>query len=79
LGYWQYSLLSRFLSQKKSSLTFDAERTATLVKLLARNKATGKLFIEPHLRIRLGLNAYSKIGIHGCHAVRHDDHLHVQL
>lgn len=79
LGYWQYSLLSRFFSQKKSALTFDADRTAALVKRLARNQATGKLFIEPHLRIRLGLRAYAKIGIHGCHAVRHDDHLHVQL
>lgn len=79
LGYWQYSLLSRFLSQKKSSSAFDAERTAALVKLLARNEATGKLFIEPHLRIRLGLGAYVKIRNHGCQAVRHDDHLHVQL
>ncbi|MFT5619364.1 MAG: hypothetical protein ACI85I_002607, partial [Arenicella sp.] len=41
--------------------------------------AYGKVFIEPHLKTRLGLENYSKIRFHGCQAVRHDDHIHVQL
>jgi len=40
--------------------------------------ATGKIFIEPHLVKRLKL-ASNKIRFQGCRAVRHDDHLHVQL
>lgn len=38
----------------------------------------GKLFLEPHLKQRLGLN-HSKIRFHGCKATRHDDHIHIQL
>ncbi|GGB13796.1 hypothetical protein GCM10011511_41900 [Puia dinghuensis] len=34
--------------------------------------------VPQHLKARLGLN-YDKIRYHGCHAVRHDDHIHVQL
>ena len=44
-----------------------------------QNKAIKKIFIEPHLKTRWGLKNYQKIRYHGCHAVRHDDHIHVQL
>ena len=57
---------------------FDEERTKALVLLFAANQSIGKIFIEPHLKQRLHLTS-NKIRFHGCRAVRHDDHLHVQL
>jgi hypothetical protein len=78
-GYWQYSLLSKILPhQANPAMAFDQDRTKAMVRQFALNQVTGKLFIEPHLKIRLGLN-YPKIRLHGCKAVRHDDHLHLQL
>lgn len=50
-----------------------------LVAAFARRRAIGKLFLEPHLKSRWRLGAYDKIRFHGCKAVRHDDHLHIQL
>ena len=37
-----------------------------------------KVFIEPHLRRRLGVES-SKLRFQGCRAARHDDHIHMQL
>lgn len=79
-GYWQYGLLEKIAPQwSKSSYLFDAERTKFMTKHFATRANIGKIFIEPHLKTRLGLSSYSKIRFHGCAAVRHDDHLHVQL
>lgn len=78
-GYWQYSFLSKLVSQdNKNDFPFDPERTRAMVHLFSNQAAIGKIFIEPHLQTRLHL-ASSKIRFHGCQAVRHDDHLHVQL
>lgn len=77
-GYWQYNLLTDWLPQRKDR-SLDASRTQALIRLLARDPRVGKLFLEPHLKTRLGLAGYAKIRYHGCQAVRHDDHLHVQL
>ncbi len=78
-GYWQYSALKKIVSQKKNGeLLFDAERTRSLVNFFAEQEVIGWMFIEPHLKTRLGLTS-SKVAFHGCQAVRHDDHLHVQL
>ena len=78
-GYWQYSLLTKLVSQhNKMKYRFDEERTKALVLLFAANQSIGKIFIEPHLKQRLHLTS-NKIRFHGCRAVRHDDHLHVQL
>ncbi len=79
-GYWQYGLLNKVISQKhKSEYVFDAGCTAQIVALFAQNEQIGKIFIEPHLKTRLGLSSYTKIRFQGCHSVRHDDHIHVQL
>lgn len=79
-GYWQYSFLEKITPQwKKGEVIIDAQRTKRFLQLLAKNKAVKKIFIEPHLKTRWGLNSYQKIRYHGCHAVRHDDHIHVQL
>ena len=79
-GYWQYSFLEKITPQgKKETIVLDEQRTKRLLQLLAQNKALKKIFIEPHLKTRWGLSRYGKIRYHGCHAVRHDDHIHVQL
>ena len=78
-GNWQYSFLSNVISQdSKQDFAFDNDKTKELVTLFAKQSTIGKIFIEPHLKTRLNL-ASEKIRFHGCHAVRHDDHIHIQL
>jgi hypothetical protein len=78
-GFWQYSFLKVVVPQnKKLHYVFDAARTGDLVRALGGLNAVGKIFIEPHLLERLKLTS-AKIRYHGCQAVRHDDHIHVQL
>lgn len=78
-GYWQYNMLSRITPQgNKTRYAFDTERTRKLLHLLSQHPSCNKLFIEPHLKQRLGLTS-SKIRFQGCRAVRHDDHIHVEL
>lgn len=78
-GYWQYSFLQYLVPQwNNDKMTFDQERTKDLMTLFIQDKSIGKIFIEPHLKSRMQLN-YDKIRFHGCQAVRHDDHIHVQL
>ncbi|MDH5399603.1 MAG: hypothetical protein OEX02_15745 [Cyclobacteriaceae bacterium] len=78
-GYWQYGLMEKAVSQEnKHRFTFHAGRTKVLVQYFIRQDVIGKVFIEPHLKSRLGLSS-NKIRFHGCQAVRHDDHIHVQM
>ncbi|MFN0203852.1 MAG: hypothetical protein ACKVTZ_20185 [Bacteroidia bacterium] len=78
-GYWQYSFLTKVVSQaNKQDFTFDSDKTREVVSLFAAQPSIGKIFIEPHLTTRLHLTS-DKIRFHGCQAVRHDDHIHVQL
>lgn len=78
-GYWEYSLLSKIVSQKnKLNYYLDEEKTKYLVNLFVAKKAIGKIFIEPHLKSRFNLIS-NKVKFHGCNSVRHDDHIHVQL
>lgn len=78
-GYKQYSLLRQLYPQgKKQEYQFDSLRTRSLVTLCTGNPHIHKLFIEPHLKTRLQLRS-DKIRFHGCQAVRHDDHIHIQL
>lgn len=77
-GYWQYSLLS-YLVPQNSKFTFQNTQNRQLLLKLAQHPAIGKIFIEPHLKARLRLEGYKKIRFHGCAAVRHDDHIHLQL
>lgn len=78
-GYWQYSALGWVVpQQRKDRFRLDKEVTRTVVRALARQNDVEKIFIEPHLKERLGLKS-ARIRFHGCHAVRHDDHIHVQI
>lgn len=77
-GNWQYSLLSK-LVRKKKRYEFDQAANQALIQAILQQPKIGKIFIEPHLKKRLGLSQNNKVRFHGCHAVRHDDHIHLQL
>lgn len=78
-GYWQYDYPNYLTFGKRDGLFFDPEGTKKLATVLARHARIEKIFIEPHLKQRLGLHKISKIRFHGCQAVRHDDHIHIQM
>jgi len=78
-GYFQYDYPKYMtLGTINKDLKFSQKGTKTLIDILLKNRDLGKLFIEPHLANRLNLND-SRIRYHGCRAVRHDDHIHIQL
>jgi len=78
-GYWQYDY-PKYLTfgSINDEISFSEIGTKNLINLILRNKNVEKLFLEPHLVKRLNLNN-SKIRFHGCRAVRHDDHIHLQI
>ena len=78
-GYWQYSFLEKIVPQwNKDNMLFDQKRTKSLIQFLLRENSTQKIFIEPHLKGRMRLTN-TKVRFHGCGAVRHDDHIHLQI
>ncbi|UII30341.1 hypothetical protein LVD17_18785 [Fulvivirga ulvae] len=78
-GFWQYSFMEQIVPQwNKDKFILDNRRTKSLTVLLASHNSIEKIFIEPHLKQRLGLSS-PKIRYHGCRAVRHDDHIHIQV
>lgn len=78
-GYWQYDFSKYLTFGRIHDLKLDKEKTSHLIRQLLSISATQKLFIEPHLKQSLGLKSESKIRFHGCQAVRHDDHIHLQI
>ena len=79
-GYEIYGFVSRFAPDpEKRKMVLDERRTTAMIKLMARHAKTGKIFLEPHMKTRLKVSGFGKIRFHGCQAVRHDDHLHIQL
>lgn len=78
-GYWQYDYSKYFtFGTKNNELLFSEEGTKQLIMALLKSDKWGKLFIEPHLKQRLNLTD-ARVRFHGCGAVRHDDHIHIQL
>jgi len=78
-GYFQYDYPKYVtFGQINKDLTFSNIGTKKIVLSFLKSNLLGKLFIEPHLKQRLNLKN-NKIRYHGCRAVRHDDHIHVQL
>jgi hypothetical protein len=57
----------------------DEGRTRLLLTSLAGDRAVKRVLIEEHLEKRLGLWGHPKVRFQGCHAGRHDDHLHVDF
>ena len=79
-GFWQYGFLAYFTPQgNKKYMKTDTEKTRKLIATLAADTLVAKVFIEPHLKDRWQLSAYEKVRFHGCQAVRHDDHIHLQI
>ncbi|MDY7396487.1 hypothetical protein UMM65_14645 [Aureibaculum sp. 2210JD6-5] len=78
-GYWQYDFTKYFTFGTFNDLDFDDNQTKILIKELLEHIKTQKIFIEPYLKTQMGLNRYDKIRFHGCRAVRHDDHIHLQI
>ncbi len=78
-GSWQYDY-SKYLTFGKTNknIQLNEEATKQLVQFMVENSNVQKIFIEPHLKTRLKLSS-SKIRFHGCRAVRHDDHIHIEL
>lgn len=78
-GYFQYDY-PKYLTLGKINkhLEFSAKGTKILVEAILKQPGLEKLFIEPHLKGRLKLNN-AKVRYHGCKAVRHDDHIHIQI
>jgi len=76
---WYSFTYNYFPNGNMDKYLLDESKTKQLVAAFSGQKKIKKIFLEPHLRRRLGLNSYSEIKFHGCHAVRHDDHIHVEL
>ncbi len=78
-GYWHYGFTQYLtLGTIHENLSISEEGTRALSLSLLKQKSVSKLFIEPHLNKRLRL-LNNKVRFHGCQAVRHDDHIHVQV
>ncbi|MEO1435240.1 MAG: hypothetical protein AAFV80_06855, partial [Bacteroidota bacterium] len=77
-GHWQYDLTKyATLGTWRPNLEFAPLANKKLMEAILRQQTVKKVFIEPHLKSRLGLKS-GKVRFHGCHAVRHDDHIHVE-
>lgn len=71
---WDMNWLQRVLGDGR----LDEAGTAALIGVLAGSTDVARMFLEPHLKARLGLDHW-KIRFQGCRAARHDDHLHVEF
>ena len=77
-GAWQYDYPKYLTLGKNLDLEFSANATKDLISSILKNNEIQKIFLEPHLKHRLNINS-EKMRFHGCRAVRHDDHLHLQI
>lgn len=79
VGYWQYDF-PKFLTfgTVNKSLKFPEKENRDFINIVANNKKIEKVFIEPHLKTRLNITN-NKVRFQGCKAVRHDDHIHIQI
>ncbi|MEP5338426.1 MAG: hypothetical protein ABJL44_06505 [Algibacter sp.] len=78
-GYWQYDFSKYLTFGTINDLKLDNKKTTHLLLQLLSKTNIQKIFIEPHLKQTLGLKNENKIRFHGCGAVRHDDHIHLQI
>lgn len=59
-------------------LKFSEQGTKQLILALLNQPEIDKILIEPYLKQRLNLFD-GRIRFQGCHSVRHDDHIHIQI
>lgn len=78
-GYWQYDFPKYLtLGTINEEISFSDFGTKQLMNSILKEQLIGKVFIEKHLKVRLGLQD-ERLRFQGCRAVRHDDHIHIQL
>jgi hypothetical protein len=78
---WQVGWLRwdfEWLQPLFASVEVDPERTGQLLQELIAAPEVQKVLIEPHLKRRLHAHD-AKVRFQGCHAARHDDHIHFQI
>jgi hypothetical protein len=71
-----------FLQDKFPDRVLEPRRTSAALQWLLSEGLRFKvdrIFIEPYLVARLGVQASPALGFQGCHAARHDDHIHIQI
>lgn len=78
-GNWQYDFPKYLTFGMNKELEFDEKSTALLIRLLLSQSNIKRVLLEPYLKVRLGLRDASKVRYQGCHSVRHDDHIHIEL
>lgn len=78
-GYFQYDY-PKYLTFGKvnEDLKLSEKGTKILIDNILKDKRISKVFLEPHLVERLQFQ-HPKMRYHGCGAVRHDDHIHIQV
>lgn len=67
---------TKFLKPFSKVGDLDESKSRSLILSVVNRPQVQRIFLEPHLKQRWNLNL-SKVRFHGCHAVRHDDHWHV--
>lgn len=78
-GYWQYDFPKYLtLGTIHDDLEFSEKTTRKFLQMITTHPSISKVFIEPHLRDRMNIK-HAKLRYHGCRAVRHDDHIHLQV
>lgn len=77
--YYQYDYPKYLtLGSINKELAYSNRHTRILIQAFLSNREVSAVFVEPHLRARLNIND-GRMGYHGCYAVRHDDHVHIQI
>lgn len=77
-GNWQYDYPKYIGFSFTEKMKLDEVRTKSLLNFLAESPQIRMILIETHLKNRLQISS-GKIRFQGCHSVRHDDHIHLQL
>lgn len=71
---WDLDALQPVLARN----TLDVPGTSALVQAVLDEPGIDRVLVEPHVAARLGLRD-RRIRFQGCHAARHDDHVHIEL
>ena len=58
------------------ALRLDEAGMAAFLKDMAASPAVARIFVEPHIPKRLGIE-HPRLRFQGCAAARHDDHIHI--
>ncbi|MGK0278627.1 MAG: hypothetical protein ACI9RU_001392 [Litorivivens sp.] len=77
-GFWQYSSLSFITRRWRTNIQADSYLNACLGISICSSQHIKRVFLEPHLVNRWKIKS-AKMKFHGFHAVRHDDHFHIEI